>query len=109
MKMKITLVVLMLCLCFFRTKAQITFQDNAPCLTGGTSSGNFIDWRTQTFNIYTKSLGRRTIESPFYNPSLTNPNINEFSRLFFSQTTEHNPLYNNPLRRYLFLSICLSH
>jgi len=64
----------------FTSFAQVTFQDNAPCTTGSPSSGNSFDWRTQTYTLYTNAQGIKTVESPFYNSSLTNPNVNEFSQ-----------------------------
>lgn len=44
------------------------------------SSASFTDWRVQNYTIYTVTLGTQTVESPFYNTNLSNPNINEFSQ-----------------------------
>lgn len=62
----------------FSGHAQIA--DNAPCLTGNPHGSGLIDWTQQNFTIHTNSLGSTTIQSPFYLPSLTNPNVNEFSK-----------------------------
>ncbi|BAV04384.1 hypothetical protein FLA_0372 [Filimonas lacunae] len=60
--------------------SQIVFHDNAPCINGSGSSGNFIDWTTETYTIYTNSLGPRTVQSPYFSSGLTNPNTVEFSQ-----------------------------
>lgn len=64
----------------FKSGAQVNFVDNAPCTTAVPSSASFTDWKVPNYTIYTISLGTKTVESPFYNVSLTNPNINEFSQ-----------------------------
>lgn len=60
--------------------AQVNFTDNAPCTTAVPSSASFTDWRVQNYTIYTVTLGTQTVELPFYNTNLSNPNINEFSQ-----------------------------
>ena len=66
--------------CIYIFFSSYIFQDNAPCTTGSPSSGNSFDWKTQNFTIYTNAQGVKTVESPFFNSSLTNPNVNEFSQ-----------------------------
>lgn len=71
---------LLLLITAMHAKSQIVFHDNAPCTTGSGSSGNFVDWTTPTYTIYTQSLGMRNVQSPYFSSGLTNPNTNEFSQ-----------------------------
>lgn len=63
----------------FQVTAQ-SFYDLAPCNNNPIPSSYSFDWKAQTFTYYgNNDLNPRYIPSPFYQTSLSNLNVNEFS------------------------------
>jgi len=75
MKSKFYLLILLI---IFHVRLSAQFYNIAPCYDTPPNGADF-DWTAQTYTIYTISHGAQVVNSPFYESSLDNQNINEFS------------------------------